>query len=52
MREELDDFGAPVFRNEREATDAGLNLLLGMVAGSWKELRASGKSASVVVQAA
>lgn len=50
MREEVDESGAQVFRNEREVTDAGLNLLLKMKPGTWKELRNAARPTSVIIQ--
>ena len=52
MRKEVDEFGAAVFRNEREVTDAGFSLLLKMKRGTWKELKNAAGAGSVIVQAA
>jgi len=51
MPEEVDESGAQVFRNQREVTDAGLNLLLKMKLGTWKELRNTARPTAVIIQA-
>jgi hypothetical protein len=52
MREEVDEGGAQIFRNEREVTDAGFNLLLKMKLGTWKELRNTARPTAVIIQPA